>query len=78
MFVQGGNSAAAFTMGQSQNLLVQKRRTPTVVLTTAGSGGFSSGPNIQALTPRSIGFNATFTASTGAYLFVDYTADAEL
>jgi hypothetical protein len=77
LFMQGLTQAGT-NLGASTALAVVMRATPTGSLTTFSSAALTSGPNIQALTNSSIGMNAVFSAATGANIFADYTADAEL
>lgn len=78
LFAQGSHSKTLAAMGIGAPLSVHMRAGPTVQLTLTSSGGYSSSLSAQGVSFRSIGFNAVFTDVSGAFAFVDYTADAEL
>lgn len=77
IFTQQSYSGGNWYMGASVTLATEMRTTPSVGLTITGSGGYSSNLGTQAITSRSVGFNGEMN-SAGSYMFVDYTADAEL
>jgi hypothetical protein len=79
MFGQGGYSGASnWNLGGSSAFATQKRSTPTVGLTLTASGGYVSGLTTQAITDKSIGYNAVMSPNSGAFVFFSFTADAEL
>ena len=78
MFVQGSYTGGNHTLGTSVVLAVVKRANPTFGLSIIGSGSYSSSLAAQAASTSSIGFNAIMSSGVGAFLFVAFTADAEL
>lgn len=76
LFIQG--FANSSSMGIAAPLIVQMRSTPSVVLNLSASGSYVSSLATQAVTDKSIGFNALFGGSAGAFAFVSYSTDAEL
>jgi hypothetical protein len=79
LFGQGGYSGVAnWSLGGNSIFATQKRSTPTVGLTLTASGGYVSGLATQAITDKSIGYNAVMSPNSGAFVFLNFTADAEL
>jgi hypothetical protein len=78
LFAQGAYASGDWILGVSTTFANEKRVAPTVALSLTTSTGYKEGLAVQNSRIGSVGCNATMLSGSGNFIFVEFTADAEL